>query len=65
MPRVKSQSPISLFKLCAEFIARNLDDWCNPSDTELNMCNQEANCSPFDKLRKSSKIKNCWLLNNF
>ena len=52
MPRVKSQSPISLFKLCAEFIARNLDDWCNPSDTK-----QEATCGPFDKLRKSSNLK--------
>jgi hypothetical protein len=58
MPRVKSKSPISLFKLCAEKIASNLDHWCNQSDTELNMCYQESTCSPFDKLRKSSNIKN-------
>jgi hypothetical protein len=53
MPRVKSQNPKSLKKLCAEFVASNLDDWCNPSsEDERNKCDQEATLSQFDKLRK-------------
>ena len=53
MPRVKSQNPKSLKKLCAEFVASNLDYWCNPSsEDERNKCDQEATLSQFDKLRK-------------
>jgi hypothetical protein len=53
MPRVKSQNPKSLKKLCAELVASNLDDWCNrSSENEINKCDQEAKLSQFDKLRK-------------
>ena len=58
MPRVKSQNPKSLKKLCAEFVASNLDHWCNSSSSEdeINKCDQEAKLSQFDKLRKSSSM---------
>ena len=54
MPRVKSQNPKSLKKFCAEFVASNLDHWCNPSsaEDEINKYDQEATLSEFDKLRK-------------
>ena len=57
MPRLKNQSPKSLFELCAEFVAYNLDRWmCNPTTVLYlsNHCDQEAAkvCSPLDKLRK-------------
>jgi|688.fasta_scaffold438194_3 hypothetical protein len=58
MPRVKSQDPESLKKLCVEFVASNLDriHLCNPSseDEINNKCDQEATLSQFDKLRKLS-----------
>ena len=57
MPRVKSQNPKSLKKLCAEFVASNLDHWCNPSSGDkINKCDQEATLSQFDKLRKLSNM---------
>jgi hypothetical protein len=64
MPRVKSQNPKSLKKLCAEFVASNLDHWCNSSSSEdeINKCDQEATLSQFDKLRKLSNMKQILLI---
>jgi hypothetical protein len=58
MPRVKSKNPKSLKKLCAEFVASNLDRWCNASsENEINKCDREATLSQFDTLRKFSNMK--------